>query len=146
MTLQIEHCCSIKNENDAKSIVPIHAPCSSRNPPYVFQPLDSCTITPGSFYGSFDVSTFSLFSLSWIRSAINWVVGSNTQQEDTKSDKKSHNPDSNPPIVYSGQLYYQPEDSNQWFIVKLIVFQSLDEGHKVRILFLIPVCLLLLLQ
>ena len=146
VTLEIEHCCSIRNENDAKSIVPIHAQCSSRNPPYVFQPLDSCTITPGSFYGSFDVSTFSLFSLSWIRSAINWVVGSNTQQEDAESDEKSHNPDSNPPIVYSGQLYYQPEDSNQWFIVKLIVFQSLKEGHEVRILFLIPVCLLLLLQ
>ena len=145
VTLEIEHCCSIKNENDAKSIVPIHAQCSSRNPPYVFQPLDSCTITPGSFYGSFDVSTFSLFSLSWIRSAINWVVGSNTQQEDAESYEKSHNPDSNPPIVYSGQLYYQPENSNQWFIVKLIVFRSLKEGHEVRILFLIPVCLLLLL-
>ena len=79
-----------------------------------------------------------MFSLSWIRSAINWVVGSNTQQEDAESDEKSHNPDSNPPIVYSGQLYYQPEDSNQWFIVKLIVFRSLKEGHEVRILFLIP--------
>ena len=145
VTLEIEHCCSIKNENDAKSIVPIHAQCSSRNPPYVFQPLDSCTVTPGSFYGSFEVSTFSLFSLSWIRSAINWVVGSNTQQEVAESDEKSHNPDSNPPIVYSGQLYYQPEDSNQWFIVKLIVFRSLKEGHEVRILFLNPVCLLLLL-
>ena len=135
VTLEIEHCCSIKNENDAKSIVPIHAQCLSRNPPYVFQPLDSCTITPGSFYGSFDVSTFSLFSLSWIRSAINWVVGSNTQKEDAESDEKSHNPDSNPPIVYSGQLYYQPEDSNQWFIVKLIVFRRLKESHEVRIYF-----------
>ena len=135
VTLEIEHCCSIKNENDAESIVPIHAQCSSRNPPYVFQPLDSCTITPGSFYGSFEVSTFSLFSLSWIRSAITWVVGSNTQQEDAETDEKSHNPDSNPPIVYSGQLYYQPEDSNQWFIVKLIVFRSLKEGHEVRIYF-----------
>ena len=135
VTLEIEHCCSIKNENDAKSIVPIHAQCSSKNPPYVFQPLDSCTVTPGSFYGSFEVSTFSLFSLSWIQSAINWVVGSNTQQEDAESDEKSHNPDSNPPIVYSGQLYYQPEDSNQWFIVKLIVFRSLKEGHEVRIYF-----------
>ena len=135
VTLEIEHCCSIKNENDAKSIVPIHAQCSSRNPPYVFQPLDSCTITPGSFYGSFEVSTFSLFSLSWIRSAINWVVGSNTQQEDAESYEKSHNPDSNPPIVYSGQLYYQPEDSNQWFIVKLIVFRRLKESHEVRIYF-----------
>ena len=140
VTLEIEHCCSIKNENDAKSIVPIHAQCSSRNPPYVFQPLDSCTITPGSFYGSFEVSTFSLFSLSWIRSAINWVVGSNTQQEDAESYENSHNPDSNPPIVYSGQLYYQPEDSNQWFIVKTDCFPKI-KGKSLRFEFIFNSCM-----
>ena len=124
VTLEIEHCCSIETENDTKSIVPIYAQSSIRNPPYIFKPLDSGTIavTRGSSWVSFEVSTFSWFTLSWFK----YCFGQNEQQEDTEEES-----DSNLPAVYSGQVYCCSEDRDRGFTLKLIVFPHLTECFEV---------------
>ena len=124
VTLEIEHCCSIETENDTKSIVPIYAQSSIRNPPYIFKPLDSGSIavTRGSSWVSFEVSTFSWFTLSWFK----YWFGQNEQQEDTEEES-----DSNLPAVYSGQVYCCSEDRDRGFTLKLIVFPRLTECFEV---------------
>ena len=122
VTLEIEHCCSIETENDTKSIVPIFAQSSSRKPPYVFQPLNDGVFTPGSFWGSFNVSMFSWFTLSWFK----YYFGQNEQQEDTEEES-----DSNLPAACFGQVYCCSEYRDRGFTLKLIVFPHLTECFEV---------------
>ena len=116
VTLEIEHCCSIETENDARSVVPIHAKSSSRKPPYVFQPLESITVTLGSSWGNFEVSEFSWFGLSWFKSIFNWFGLYRTP---------------GPPAVYVGIVYYCKTANNRLFNIKLIVFPALEASSEV---------------
>ena len=116
VTLEIEHCCSIETENDARSVVPIHAKSSSRKPPYVFQPLESITVTLGSSWGNFEVSEFSWIGLSWFKSIFNWFGLYRTP---------------GPPAAYVGIVYYCKTDSNRLFNIKLIVFPALEASSEV---------------
>ena len=116
VTLEIEHCCSIETENDARSVVPIHAKSSSRKPPYVFQPLESITVTLGSSWGNFEVSEFSWIGLTWFKSIFNWFGLYRTP---------------GPPAAYVGIVYYCKTDSNRLFNIKLIVFPALEASSEV---------------
>ena len=111
VTLEIEHCCSIETENDTKSIVPIFAQSSSRKPPYVFQPLNGGVFTPGSFWGSFNVSTFSTFGIG-------------TRKNRRRNSKR----------CYSGRLYYRSNYSNGWFFLRLVVMPKLTKFQQVCLL------------
>ena len=118
VTLEIEHCCSIETENDTKSIVPIFAQSSSRKPPYVFQPLNGGVFTPGSFWGSFNVSTFSTFGIG--------------KRKNRRGDHVQHSK-----LCYSGRLYYRSNNSNGWFFLRLVVMPKLTKLQQVCLLFII---------
>ena len=118
VTLEIEHCCSIETENDTKSIVPIFAQSSSRKPPYVFQPLNGGVFTPGSFWGSFNVSTFSTFGIG--------------KRKNRRGDHVQHSK-----LCYSGRLYYRSNNSNGWFFLRLVVMPKLTKFQQVCLLFII---------
>ena len=118
VTLEIEHCCSIETENDTKSIVPIFAQSSSRKPPYVFQPLNGGVFTPGSFWGSFNVSTFSTFGIG--------------KRKNRRGDHVQHSK-----LCHSGRLYYRSNNSNGWFFLRLVVMPKLTKFQQVCLLFII---------
>ena len=110
VTLELEHFCSLKTEDDTKALVPIFAQSSTKEPPYSFAPLSGGKFTVNYNWGRFDVTTFSLYGISWLLGTV---------------PKK-------PPVLYSGLIYYRSIDGSiEWFSIKLVVIPRIKECIEV---------------
>ena len=67
VTLEIEHSASLQDSSQSESLRFVVAKCSQTELPYQFKELKKGTFVPQSFYGSIQVSQFSIFGIGILK-------------------------------------------------------------------------------
>lgn len=106
ITVEMEHCCSLKTEDDTQALALVYAETSTKQPPYAFQ-RHNAVFTVNNNWGSFNVTKFSLFAFVW-----SWLRGFMRN------------------CLYCGHIY-QKSSKNLRVSIKLVVTRQLRGFYKV---------------
>ena len=110
VTVEMEHCLLLRNDDDVHAVSFYVAEIHPGLPHYTFQPLRGGIFSSTNSWGSIQVSSFSLFSISWII--------------DLFTDRTTPN------ITYSAQIYHR-KASGIMFNVRLVVTRHLSPCKEV---------------
>ena len=94
VTLELQHCATIKHQSQHSSLSFIVAKCSQEELPYKFKLLDKGTFSQHSSHGSINVKRFSLFGI--VETIMQFFV---------------YSPQ---PRSYYAQLFYQSDGDSSW--------------------------------
>ena len=105
LTIHLEHCVQLSNEEDVQTMSFCKAEYASTPPPYEFIPCDGGTFSVGSRYGSLDCQS-STYLIAILRS---WITGI---------------PD--PTIRYRAQVLYATRPTDGMQIVYIFVIKNIE--------------------
>ena len=124
ITLELQHCSSIKNQSKNSSLCFIVAECSQQELPYKFKFLDEGTFSQHSPHGSVEVEHFSLFGL--VEKFVRLFVHSQ------------------PPRSCFAQLFYLDKGENAWqldFIITWNLELYLTVSNNIPVSSLVYACM-----
>ena len=107
ITLELQHCATIRNNSEHSSLCFIVAKCSQKLLPYKFKFLDKGTFSELSSYGSVEVQQFSIFGL-----VIRFIMQLFVQ------------PPPPQPRRYFSQLFYFDKGKNTWQLDFIITWNQ----------------------
>ena len=110
VTIEMEHCLLLRSGDDIHAVSFYVAEIYPGLPHYTFQPLRGGIFSSTNSWGSIQVASFSLFSISWITDLFRTA----------------------PNITYSAQIYHR-KSSNIMFNVRLVVTRHLSPCKEVSI-------------
>ena len=134
ITVELQHCCTITTEEDAKMLSFAYASAST-GPPYKFQPLEGGDFFLESNYATICRSSFSFIIIDYFTRLLKWPL-SIFQKKQSEPDSKKRKRDSEE-IEYkdlrraglSYLLLHKP-NSTKW-TASISVIQDLNTQHEV---------------
>ena len=113
VTVEIQHCAKPEHLQHPSRLMFIVAKCNQESLPYKFKILDGGVFSPGSRYGSIELTQFSGFGVAF-QSVIQWL------------GLRSYQPQLDPKN-YCARLYYSSSGTHSWEVYFAITWDL--ESH-----------------